>query len=148
MVYAFKTGSRPPSQADAQATGTFLAKLARKGNLKVEVLTDLAEANRQHPILSPWFTWDSSLAVRKYHEIEAGEMIRSVIRVEVDPVTTGEIPTRAFVSIGVGAEQRYEAIEVVIRRPDEKRELIDQIEREYAAIANKQRELLAIIKLL
>jgi hypothetical protein len=146
MVYQFRPGTHTPRGADAQKVGARLAAISRvNGGLTAETVCDNAEANPKDPILGPWFEWDVKTAVRKLHIVQAREIIRSVFVVHVR-AEGPNLETRAFVHLV--SEDKYEPIEVVIRTPDKRKELLDIIERDEGALHTKHVELIALIKLL
>lgn len=146
MVYEFKAGAHVPAGADANAVGRRLAAIARsKGGLTTEAVTDAAEANPGDPVFGPWFEWDDELSVRKYHELQASAMIRSVTVVHVEKSEGSKaLVTRAFVRI----DDAYEPISIAIASPDKRRILLDEVKRDKTALEAKLNELLAVIELI
>lgn len=145
MIYKFKAGARPPAGADAQAVGQRLGRLAKsRGGLTVESVTDEAEANPNDPTLGPWFEWNTELAVRKYHEQQAGELIRAIVIVHTK-ADKSTLKPRAFAYVPTSA--RYEPLDVVLREPDKRAGLLEEIRDTKRDLDNKLEELLAVIEL-
>jgi hypothetical protein len=147
VIYQFKVGARVPKGADAEQLGKRLERIAkRKGGLTVQGLTDEAEANPDDPVLSPWFEWDTELAVRKYHEMQASSLILSVAVVELSPEQS--TPVRAFVITSDNGETHYGHILNVVSKPDQRKMLIERVAQEKKHYDDKFNELVELIKLL
>lgn len=155
MVFQFENealrwnpGSHIPKGADLGATSRALLEIRRRDKyLHVDNVTDAAEAEPESVAWSPFFEWDSELAVRKYHEMQAGELLRSFVVVKIEGQEVP--PVRAFSVVTLPSGQRsYEPTPLVIKHVDQKAELIAQVEAAKKESDDKFRELMALIKLL
>jgi len=144
LIYQFKRGARIPSGANATEVAEALQDISsRYGELSTKTVADDVEADSDH-VLAPWFTWDGEIAVRKLHEIEAGNLIRSVSVRQLKP--THEVPIRAFVLSGI--DYGYEHVASVLKDKTKRESLIADILEEKRQVDDKFAELIELIGLL
>src|SRR6266567_584951 len=141
MVYQFKKGAVIPKGVTVEDTEKGLEEVEqRHGKVTVGAITDDVEADPSGHLLREWFEWDDELCVRKYHEVQAGQIVRSVV---VSELVSGQgVPVRAWVITHENGEQIYKRMQYVIREPDRIQELLGQIRREKKAYDDKLEELL------
>lgn len=147
MVYQFKKGAVIPRGVTVEDTERALEEVERRhGKVTVETITDDVEADPRGHLLRDWFEWDDELCVRKYHEIQASQIVRAVVVSELVP--NHSTPVRAWVITHENGEQIYKRMQYVIREPDRVQELLGQIRREKKAYDDKLEELLTLVELI
>ncbi len=147
MVYEFKRGARIPAGADAASVAARLEDIrSRHGKLTAGTVADEAEADPENEILAPWFTWDEEVGMRKLHELEAGNLIRAVAVVKMEP--DQQTPLRAYVITHENGDSIYEPIGYVLRQPDRRNALLAQYEKAKADADATLAELIQLIRLL
>ena len=83
-------------------------------------------------VLHNCFDWNDATAAESYRQVQAREIIRNILTVSIDGEST-PAPVRAFVSV----ESNYTPINVVIRSPGYRDELL---KRAYSELRSFQRK--------
>ena len=123
MVYQpkFTWAKGSHHKVDAQTAGEVCNSLEAEGRLTA---ADLVEESRpEEAPLHPEFEWDDSIAAEKYREVQAGGVIRHLVKVSID-VEEAQ-PIRAFFPVTV-SEKTYERIEAIISVEDKRQVLLNR----------------------
>jgi len=136
MVYSWKPGSY--IRTDANVAGAMCAELSANGGLTAKRLLD---ANRPEDApLHSEFEWDDGIAAEKFRETQARHIINCLcIKAE------GTEPVRQYFNI-VKSEAEYKPLTAILRDPEDKVRLYDQVERELKAIRKKYAAIEAFAK--
>lgn len=129
LVYQFKIPGIFP--VDAQAAGEELHRIYEdKGCLEPK---DVVEESR--PVEAPLhdcFDWNDETAAEKYREVQAGQIIRSVVVVREEEQRL-PVEVRAFVNV----QKTYHPIEVVVNSEEQMLELLNTALSELKAFERK-----------
>ena len=123
MVYQpkFTWAKGSHHKVDAQTAGEVCNSLEAEGRLTA---ADLVEESRpEEAPLHPEFEWDDSIAAEKYREVQAGGVIRHLVKVSID--VKEALPVRAFFPVTV-SEKTYERIETIISVEDKRQVLLSR----------------------
>ena len=123
MVYQpkFTWAKGSHHKVDAQTAGEVCNSLEAEGRLTA---ADLVEESRpEEAPLHPEFEWDDSIAAEKYREVQAGGVIRHLVKVSID--VKEALPVRAFFPVTV-SEKTYERIEAIISVEDKRQVLLNR----------------------
>ena len=138
MVYRWREGTHP--KVEAQAAGEHLEALrAASGALTARLVVDDAKA-AESP-LHEAFEWDDSKAADEYRLVQAREIMRGVAVVISDDGDDEEKTSRAFVVVTQNEQDRYESIQVVMKDPAMRQQVLTRALRELEAWERKYREL-------
>lgn len=122
MVYQWRKDSR--FSVDAQVAGDRLQLIREElGEITPRAVVD--DARGDNSPLHSCFDWDDATAAEAHRVHTARQLIGSLMVVSVDSKPVHR-ETRAFVHIAADASPRYEPIEVVIRDPDMREEMLRQ----------------------
>lgn len=133
--YEWKSGSR--KRGDAQSVGeriSFLEEL--HGDVTPEIV--VADANDESSPLHDHFEWNDSEAAHQYRLVQAGHLIRCVVR-EL-PQHPGP-PMRAFVVVRAHDDNVYVSTEKALERPDWRSQVLSRALSELKAFQAKYSEL-------
>jgi len=128
MVYQWKTPGF--YKVDAQTAGAELERISAQGSLTPQNVVD--ESRSETAVLHNCFDWNDATAAESYRQVQAREIVRNIITVNID----GEPlkgPVRAFVSI----QGNYEPMGVVIKTKDYQEEMLSKALRELRSFQNK-----------
>lgn len=129
MVYQFKLPGLYP--VSAQTAGEELHRIyTDKGQLKPADVVD--ESRPEEAPLHSCFEWDDETAAEKYREVQAGQIIRSVVVVQEEKQRP-QVEVRAFVSV----QKTYRPIEVVVNSEEQMLELFNSALSELKAFERK-----------
>ena len=129
MVYQFKLPGLYP--VSAQTAGEELHRIyTDKGQLKPADIVD--ESRPEEAPLHSCFEWDDETAAEKYREVQAGQIIRSVVVVQEEKQRP-QVEVRAFVSV----QKTYRPIEVVVNSEEQMLELFNSALSELKAFERK-----------
>lgn len=132
MVYQWKIPIAPVS---AQTAGEEFERLYEKnGRLAPEDVVD--ESRPESAPLHECFEWNDEVAAEKYRVVQAGNIIRAIVKVEPAPEAPAQT-VRAFVHV----RQDYHPISVVVKNPDMSEELLANARREMVAFIAKYKSL-------
>lgn len=133
MVFEFKPASR--IKADAQTAGELCLKLQQSGGLTPKRLLD---ANREETApLHNEFEWNDAIAAENYREQQAAYIIRQLV---IRPEDAAKPATRAFISI-TSDEREYQPIEVILRTPNLREQMLRNAKAEMLAFISKYKTL-------
>ena len=131
MVYQWKTGSI--HKVPAPVAGAEMDRLAAEGRLTP---SELVNENRSEDApLHSEFEWDDSVAAKQYREVQAGNVIRHIVRVVVNEKGE-ENHVRKFFVVDHGTKI-YEPVELILHDEDKTAMLLDQAKRELKAFKAK-----------
>lgn len=120
-------------------------RLDNHGLLKPEIVVD--ESRPEEAVLHPCFDWVDESAAEKYRIHQARNLIKSVriTKTKDDGTVTAK---RVYVNLGESEDnaQAYHAISDVVRNPEQRAQMIDQVWRELSAIKARYRELLQAVE--
>lgn len=118
-------------KADASKVAQEISDLGKECTTKD--IVNIARNSRSE--LHKCFEWDDSVAGERYREIQAQQILRSLViskQVEdKEPVTY-----RLFVNTG-DRDGKYKPVEFVVRQPDEYQKLLETAKRELHAFKTK-----------
>ena len=124
----YKLGLEFNRKVKAEVIVKELKAIAKTGSLKPQDVVESARS-KSSPIHS-CFEWNNSVAAEKYRLAQASYLIRSV-SVRFDS-KQGPAYLRCFVSLDRNNdERRYEELEVAIKNPKSREEIVFQAWREY-----------------
>lgn len=129
MKYAAKSGSR--LKINVQSAGERLEKIRKKHDGRLLPKDVVEDARPEKSLLHPQFEWDDSTAAEEYRRVQARELIRAIVVVEVkDDGPKG--PVRAFVHVLQNGddEETYTHIDCVMSNPDLRDQLLDRAKEE------------------
>ena len=136
MIYQWKLPGVIP--VAAQAAGEELERIYEKHNgLSAKNIVD--ESRDEQAPLHPCFEWNDAAAAEKYREVQAQNIIRSIIAVREKGNEPLEV--RAFVHV----QESYRPISVVVNSEDQMGELLraalselNAFKRKYASLSSLQ----------
>lgn len=147
--YEWRPGSRF-SHLDPQVVGEELDRIEReRGALTAEVVVEEA-ADPSSP-LHPAFEWNDSAAAHRYRLEQARALMRSLIVRVYIPARERSEPVRARLAVTApgGGPKRYVWYTEAMRRPEWRKEVLEQARRDLRALLTKYavfRELAAIFE--
>lgn len=133
MVFEFKQAAR--IKADAQVVGELCLGLQETGGLTPKRLLD-ASRDESSPLHNE-FEWDDSIAAENYREQQASYIIRHLV---IKPEDKTKPQVRAFVNI-TGEEKEYQSIEIVLKTPDLREQMLRNAKSEMLAFISKYKNL-------
>jgi len=136
-VWQWKQNGRFP--VSAQLAGEELSRIQNKYN-GITPKSVVDESRPEDAILHNCFEWDDKTAAEAYREVQAKEIIRSVIVVKIDESKDEEIePVRAFVSIMPEQETkpRYVSVEKVMTNDKYREQLLESAKNEMISFKKK-----------
>ena len=139
MDYAWKPGSH--HKVNAQIAGEVCKELEAEGRLTREDLVD--ESRPEDAPLHPEFEWDDSVAAEEYRKVQAGGVIRHLIKVSISEEVSA--PVRAFVPVTI-TEKTYESIEAVLAVEDKRDALLRRAISELHSFEQKYASLVELTK--
>jgi hypothetical protein len=147
VIYEFRKGFVPPANpcTATEAMQELKRVTERRRILNPRTLADDVEEaheKKEDHVLAWAFTWDTARAVRKLHEIEAGDLLRAVVVREVVPEQHDAV--RALVLIRDESGHDYRPIQVALRVKDQREQVLEQAREELEQFNAKMRELLAL----
>lgn len=124
--YAWHGGRVTTSKKDPQIVGEEIQRIADSSGGLASKKAIVNESRPESAVLHDEFEWDDEVAAEKFRESQAGELVRSIVEVIVDPVTQNQRQTRAFVSVAIAPTNEencraYEAIDAVMADDDKRR---------------------------
>lgn len=129
MVYQFKVPGLFP--VSAQTAGEELRRIyENKGCLEPKDVVD--KSRPEDAPLHDCFEWDDEAAAEKYREVQAGQIIRSVVVVQEEEQRP-PVEVRAFVNV----QKTYRPIEVVVNSEEQMLELFNSALSELKAFERK-----------
>lgn len=129
LVYQFKIPGIFP--VSAQTAGEELHRIYEsKGCLDPKDVVD--ESRPEEAPLHSCFEWDDETSAEKYREVQAGQIIRSVVVVQEEKQRP-QVEVRAFVSV----QKTYRPIEVVVNSEEQMLELFNSALSELKAFERK-----------
>lgn len=132
MVYQFAHGSR--LNGNAQAIGEALAAIReQRGRLTADLT--VAAAKAPDSPLHHEFEWDDAKAAYEHRLNQARYVIRSVV--VLDAEEDDPQPVRAFARVQLDDGGSYEPIDVVIRTPEFRQQVLADVRRELDALRRK-----------
>lgn len=138
MVFEFKQAAR--IKVDAQIAGELCLRLQETGGLTPKRLLD-ASRDESSPLHNE-FEWDDSIAAENYREQQANYIIRHLVIKAEDGARP---PVRAFISIA-NEERNYQSIEVVLRTPCLREQMLCNAKSEMLAFISKYKTLEELTK--
>lgn len=129
LVYQFKIPELFP--VDAQTAGEELHRIYEdRGCLEPKDVVD--ESRPEEAPLHSCFEWNDETAAEKYREVQAGQIIRSVVVVREEEQQP-PVEVRAFVNV----QKTYRPIEVVVNSEEQMLELFNSALSELKAFERK-----------
>lgn len=129
LVYQFKIPEMFP--VDAQTAGEELHRIYEdRGCLEPKDVVD--ESRPEEAPLHSCFEWNDETAAEKYREVQAGQIIRSVVVVREEEQQP-PVEVRAFVNV----QKTYRPIEVVVNSEEQMLELFNSALSELKAFERK-----------
>lgn len=137
MKYQWRPGTR--AKLLPQLTGEELERirLTNKGILTPTLVVESA-APPESP-LHTGFEWDDTQAAQLHREQEARMLMNSLTVVLRD--APDQSPTRAFVSVQIGNTRSYTHIDVAIRSPDLRAQLLARAQKDFSSWERRYHEL-------
>ncbi len=122
MKYKWKTGSKVRGKIDPHEAGKSLEQLRKDqgGQLTAEAV--VKHATDPDSVLHNAFEWDDSAAANAHRLEQARYILRSIVVVVRHAESAG--PVRAFVIVKIDEDRFYQPIEVVMRTPDLREQLL------------------------
>jgi len=140
MVYQWKIDKY--ANVSAQAAGEEIEK-CRDGNGFIQPESVVNIAKPEESPIHTCFEWNNYKAAKKYRVVQAQELIRNVVVVNVierEP----EQPVRAFINIKKRNERGYKTIDVVVRNKYDSAYMLETAKRELDAFKQKYMILLEL----
>ena len=153
--YAIKHGGRIYGKVSPQVVGETIEIISHKNNGTILPKQLVDEARDHNSPIHECFDWDDSRAAESFREMQARDLLRTIIIMD-QPTATGEVSTvRAFHSIVIESRPNekestaYMPINVVLSNNNYRQQIIDRALRELEEWKEKwnlYNELLPIIE--
>lgn len=132
MVFKWKYNKFP---VDAQTAGEYLRKLEREnGGLHPAAIVE--KSRRKDALLHDCFEWDDAKAAEGFREVQAREIIRFLVVVEVADGEKTE--NRAFVSVSRDEEETsYVSIQCAMNNNNYRNQVLERAMKELVAFKKK-----------
>lgn len=138
-IYQFKLGARQ-FPVEAQVVGEELETLRVRNNGHLTPRAIVDDARPPDAPLHQLFQWDDAKAAEAYREVQAQEVLRSVV-VQIPERPPTADPVRAFVSVRVEHQPVYTSVGVALADDAMREQLLAQAMRELTGIRERYKEL-------